>query len=478
MSTGWSILSMNTRQLNARTGLSKHVVIVGGGITGLSAAWYLQQSQTNYSLLEQSNRWGGKILTEQVGEFILEAGPDAFLTRKPWALELARELGLSERIQPVNTENSRTFVLHRGKPAPLPDGLQLLVPSQWKPFLRSPLFSVWGKLRALLEPFVPSQQSDVDETLASFVRRRLGAEMLDKLGEPLLAGVYNGDPERQSILATFPQFPALEKKHGSLIRGMRAAPREAHDTPAFISFKTGAHELVQALVEQLDGDLQLNTGVSQIEQLENGHYLVHTNTGSVIEADAIILATPAYISAQLLQGVAPAAAEHLKAISYSGIGTAYFAFYREDVPHPLNGFGLVVPRSENRSIDGVTWTSSKWNGRAPSDTVLLRVFFGGMRTQGMLRLDDTELLKTLRGELELIFGISTAATALFHRVYRWQDGYPQYHVGHLEHLAAAEAALPDGMFIAGSAYRGVGVPDCVRQGRDAAKKASALLVGV
>lgn len=459
----------------------KSVVIVGGGITGLSAGWYLQQgsARLGYKLLEQSNRWGGKIWTEQIDgagdvPFILEAGPDAFLTRKPWALALARELGLSERIQPVNIDNNRTFVLHRGRPIALPEGLQLLVPTQLGPFMRSPLFSPWGKVRTLLDWWLPARQSDVDETLASFVRRRLGAEMLDKLGEPLLGGVFNGDLEQQSMLATFPQFPALEKQHGSLLRGMLRKPASTETTePPFISFKTGTHELVKQLVAQLQGELCLNTGVRQIEHLDHGRYRVVTNTATVLEADAIILATPAPITAHLLRAIAPAATEHLSGIPYSGIGTAYFAFHSDDVPHPLTGFGLVIPRSERRAIDGVTWTSSKWHGRAPANHVLLRVFFGGTRTRATLQLDDAALLPMLQAELKSIFGI--AAPPLFHRIYRWPDGYPQYNLGHLERVAAAEAALPPGIFIAGSAYRGVGAPDCVRQGRDAAAQVLRLL---
>jgi len=470
---------MNTRQPDTTRQPDRHVVIIGGGITGLSAGWYLQQAagriNLHYTILEQSQRWGGKVRTESIDDvgdapFILEAGPDAFLTRKPWALELARELGLHERILPVNTDNGHTFVLHRGQPVPLPEGLQLLAPSRLQPFLRSPLFSPWGKLRALLDWVIPPRQSEDDESLASFVRRRLGKEMLDKLGEPLLGGVYNGDPERQSMLATFPQFPALEKKYGSLIRGAGQREKVSNSEPPFISFKSGTHELVDALVQRLDGDLRLNTGVAHIEH--DHHYHIVTTTDEVIEADALIFATPANVTAKLLQEIAPEAAKNLETIPYTGIGAIYFAFRREDVPRPLKGFGLVVPGSEGRPFDGITWTSSKWNERAPSGFELLRVFFGGPRTRPTLDMDDAELVATMRAELKSIFNI--AAEPLFHRIFRWQDGYPQYNIGHLERVAAAEAALPPDIFIAGSAYRGVGVPDCIRQGREAAQKAVAL----
>jgi len=464
---------------------AKHIVIIGGGITGLSAAWTLQRKAAEegivlrYTLLEASDRWGGKVQTEQVDgagdqPFVLEAGPDAFLTRKPWAYALAQELGLSERVQSVNRENNRTFVLHRGQPVPLPDGLQLLVPTRIGPFLRSPLFSLWGKIRALLDLVLPARQDTSDETLADFVRRRLGAEILDKVAEPLLGGVYNGDAEQQSIQATFPQFPALEQQMGSLIRGMWATQGEskASAVPPFISFQTGTHELIDRLVNCLSGERRLNAPVQRIESMENGQYRVVANE-LFYEADAVILATPAFVSADLLLEIAPESALEVGSIPYAGIGSAYFAFPRDAVPHPLNGFGLVVPASEQRPIDGITWTSSKWDQRAPTDTVLLRVFFGGPRTEKTLTLDDESLAQVLRAELESLFGITQAP--LLRRIYRWHDGYPQYTVGHLERLAEAEAALPDGVFLAGSAYRGVGVPDCVRQGQEAAQKALAVV---
>ena len=464
---------------------TRRVVIIGGGITGLSAAWALQQKADQegvplrYTLLEASDRWGGKVKTEQVDAdgdqpFVLEAGPDAFLTRKPWAYTLAQELGLSERVQSVNRENNRTFILHRGQPVPLPEGLQLLVPTKIGAFLRSPLFSLWGKARALFDFVIPRRRDTGDETLANFVRRRLGPEILDKVAEPLLGGVYNGDSEQQSIQATFPQFPVLEQRSGSLIRGMWASQAESKPSsvPPFISFQTGTHELIDALVSQLTGDLHLNAVVQRIERTESGRYRVVANE-LFYEADAIILATPASVTAQLLHEIAPESAHHVGMIPYVGIGSAYFAFPREAVRHPLKGFGLVVPASEQRPIDGITWTSSKWDRRAPTDTVLLRVFFGGPRTKATLSVDDDTLLKTLSAELESLFGITQAP--LFTRIYRWREGYPQYTVGHLERLATAEAALPEGLFLAGSAYRGVGVPDCVRQGQEAAQKALAVI---
>ena len=462
------------------------VVIIGGGISGLAAAWQLQQEAARrdlavrYTVLERSNRWGGKVHSEQVtgfgdGPFTLEAGADAFLTRKPWAVALARELGLESRLQGVNQANSRTYVLHRGQPTPIPEGVQLLAPTSFWPFVRSPLFSPWGKLRIGLELLIPPRRARSDESLAQFVQRRFGAEALDRLAEPMMAGVYNAVPAEQSILATFPQYPALEQQYGSVIRGLRAAARERASsldrTPALVSFDTGAQALIEALVARLTGDLRVRCAAEQVERDASGAYRVALADGGQLLADAVIIAAPAHDAATLLGQVAPAAAGKLGTIRSASIGTLYLAFPRSEVPHPLDGFGLVIPSGEGRRIDGMTWTSSKWSGRAPAECALLRVYFGGPHTRDVMALDDGELLAVVRAEVASILGVQAAP--LFHRVYRWPDGYPQYDVGHLERVAAIESALPPGVYVTGSSYRGVGVPDCVRQGQEAAMQALA-----
>ncbi len=473
---------MSTRLSSANGAHAKppfEVVIIGGGIAGLSAGWYLQKLaaehglRLQYTILETSSRWGGKIQTETVmsGDnlFRLESGPDAFLTRKPWALALAKELGLSERIEGVRSDNQRTFVLHHGRLTPLPKGLQLLVPTQLMPFLQSPLFSLRGKIRMGLERFIPMRTSDADETLANFVRRRLGVEALDKLADPLLAGVYNSEPERQSILATFPQFPALEKRYGSLLRGMQATRTDAQpdNTPPFISFQTGTHELVDALVKQLTGTLQTDVTVQTIEA-NGADYRLTLSDGATLRADAIILAIPARGAADLLKTAAPKASAELSAIRYASVGMMYLGYHAADVQHPLAGFGVVIPGSEKRPIDGMTWMSSKWHQAAPANHVLLRVFFGGPRTPSMMHENDADLLRIIRKEVRMMLGIQAAP--LFNHIVRWHDAYPQYDLGHLERVAAIEATLPAGITVTGSSYRGVGVPDCVKQGETAAKR--------
>ena len=459
-----------------------HVAIVGGGITGLSAAWYLQQAANDegnirYTLLEQSERWGGKVLTDEVvtaarQPFIIEAGPDSFITQKPWALELARELGMEERMLPTNDDRRKVFVLNKGRPLPMPDGLRLIVPTKILPFVRSPLLSPLGKLRMALDLVIPPRPGDDDETLATFITRRLGFEALDRLAEPLLAGIYNAESDRQSLLATFPRFRQLEKEHGSLIRGMlagqqkRAANQDSVESdnrpPAmFISFQQGMGELITALDNALSGDRFLNTTVSALQPHDGRYRLILNGGESELEADAVLLAIPAYAAAALLQPFAPDAAAELNGIRYVSTGTISLGYHLDEIAHPLDGFGVVIPRSEQRSINAITWTSTKFDRRAPQGHALLRVFFGGSRRPEMVDVDDGTLLTIVCRELEQLMGIT--ATPLFHRIYRWHNANPQYDVGHLQRVSAIEAALPSGIYVSGSPYRGVGIPDCIHQ---------------
>ncbi len=464
----------------------RRVVIIGGGISGLSATWYLQQQQAHqsgieieYTVLEASDRWGGKILTEQVqdiGEasFVIEAGPDSFLTQKPWALQLARELGLGERLLGTNDQMRNVYVLHRGKPVVLPDGVMLIVPTKFMPFALSRLISPLGKLRMGLDLFLRAKQDDADETLAAFVRRRLGNEALDKIAEPLMSGIYNAEADKQSILATFPRFRQLEREHGSLIRGMLASRRQ-HPAPsqkpkisAFMSLQGGTQELIEALVRQLRGNLRLHTPVAAIERMVDETYRLTTSSGETFDADAVLLTTPAYAAADLLRPLAPEAADQLTAIRYVSTGTISLAFRAADIKRPLHGFGLVVPKSEQRPINAITVSSTKFDHRAPEGYVLLRVFFGGSRSPETMTYDDDQLLSIVRQQLNDILGIGTAP--LFYRIYRWHNANPQYDINHLERIAEIEAGLPSGIYATGSAFRGVGMPDCVYQSQQTASK--------
>lgn len=475
---------MRTAATPNPTGTPRHVVIIGGGIAGMSAAWTVQTqaaadgANVRYSLLEAADRWGGKIDTERVdgwGEtpFIVEHGPDAFLTRKPWAYQLAQALGLGERILGVNTATHGTVVALGGRLVPLPPGMPLLVPTRLGPFLRSPLFSLRGKLRILAEPLIPKRRSGDDEAVAAFVRRRLGNEALDRLAEPLLGGIYNSDVATQSLRATFPQFAAMEDKHGSLMLGARAArpPAKTPPLPPFFSFPTGTQTLVDALAAQLTGDLRLNAAVTAITRADR-QVRVTLASGETLAADAVIVATPARAAASLLRTLTPEAADALASIGTSSIGAVSLGYRCADVPHPMNGHGIVIPRVERHRIDGVTWSSSKWAQRAPDGYALLRVFFGGPNSSATMALDDAGLVAVVRDELQSLMGIHAAP--LFQRIRRWQDAYPEYAVGHLERVARIEALLPTGVLLAGSSYRGIGVPDCIHQGQQAAEAALAL----
>jgi oxygen-dependent protoporphyrinogen oxidase len=468
---------------------SYEVAIVGGGITGLSAAWFLQgEAKTNgvelsYTLLEQSDRWGGKIYTEETGEhadgsFVVEGGPDSFITQKPWAFQLAHELGIADRLLPTNDDMRQVFVFSKGRPVPLPDGVMLIVPTKIKPFALSPLLSPLGKLRMGMDLFIPSKRDGEDETLAQFIQRRLGAEALDKIAEPMMSGIYNAEAERQSLLATFPRFRALEEKHGSLIRGMLASRRSRANAVApsangrpkpasvFISFQNGMRELVDELQSRLTGECQLGTTVETIRPRIRGGYELTLHDGRRIRAEAVILAVPAYVAADLVESIAPEAAEGLAGIRYVSTGTISLAFKHDQISHLIKGFGMVIPRSENRAINAITFSSVKFNRRAPEGYVLMRAFFGGSRHPEMMQIDDPALLAIVRQELATLLQIE--AEPIFHRIYRWFRANPQYDVGHLDRVTQIEAALPDGLFVTGSPYRGIGIPDCVHQAQQTA----------
>jgi oxygen-dependent protoporphyrinogen oxidase len=480
-----------------------HIVIIGGGISGLSAAYYLQRQAREcglplrYTLIEREQRFGGKLVTDTVGDFVVEGGPDSIITQKPWGLQLVRELGIADELIGTNELPRKVYFLSNRRPQPMPGGMTLIVPTRLGPFLRSPLLSPLGKLRMLLDLVIPPRQGDADETLADFIRRRFGEEALLKLAEPLLSGIHNSESERQSLLATFPRLREIERQHGSLIRGMRAsrrkasgerpptndqeasslAPRPASSVAqsAFVTFKGGIATLAGALVRALEGRLIGGTGVAAIDYEPQAErpYRVRLDGGEILDADAVILTAPAFSAADLVESFSPQLAAGLRQIRYVTTGTVSLAYARRDFGAPIDGYGLVIPRTERRRINAVTISSAKFAYRAPEDAVLLRVFVGGSRNPAAAELDDAPLLELARAELRDILGIR--AEPLWSRIYRWPRSNPQYDVGHLERVAALESLCPAGLHLAGSAYRGVGIPDCVRQGRETAAKALELL---
>ncbi|MCA9970574.1 MAG: protoporphyrinogen oxidase [Anaerolineales bacterium] len=449
-----------------------HIAIIGGGISGLSAAWELQQSARRplrLTVLEADDRWGGKVLTQHMpgpegGEFIIDAGPESFVTRKPAAWQLTRELDLTDEVINPGGEAAGTYVLDNGRPIPLP----LSPPA----FIRSSLLSTRGKLRMLKEPFVPPKRDGADESLADFVTRRLGREALEKFIGPVLGGIYNTNPETQSILVTSPVMRELEA-HGSLVAGSlarmwarRREPALAEKPPhRFIGFAHGAETLITQLVAQLNADLRLNAGVTRLSRAADGRAQITLATGETLTADAAIVATPANVAARLLATAAPEAAAQLAAIRHAHIGTLSLAYRDADVAHTGPMRGLMIPRREQRRIDAVTWTSAKIPARAPQGYALLRVFFGG-GDPATATMPEAELLQVVRTELQALLGISAAP--IDYRVARWPDSYPQADVGHLARVARIEALLPRPFYVTGSAYRGLAVPDCIKQARETA----------
>lgn len=466
------------------------IIIVGGGIAGLATAYYLQKQAAAtgiplaYTLIESAPQFGGKIVTECLDGFVVEGGPDSFLTQKPWALQLCRELGLSERLLGTNDERRKVYVLTGDRLQALPEGVMLLVPTRLMPFLRSPLISLPGKLRMGLDLVIPPRREDSDESLATFVRRRLGQEALDKIAAPLMGGIYVADAERLSMRSTFPRFIALEQKHGSLIRGMLAQRRrithvsgDGRRPSIFMTLRGGMGELVEKLVSRLEGKLLAGRRVIGLSHRSEGTppYQVQLDDGTTLPADAVVLATPAYAAADLIGPLNPDLAASLRAIRYVSTATVSLGYRRPDFTHPLDGFGFVVAKGESRRILACTWTSSKFNARAPADAVLLRAFVGGTQNGHLVDLDDSTMVQMLRDELQQIMGV--AAEPILARVYRWKRANPQYDVGHLDRVTAIEGHCNPGLFLAGSAYRGVGVPDCIRAGRQTAEKVMAYLGG-
>lgn len=450
------------------------VAVVGGGITGLAAAYGLVQAGglrgAEVTLYEQAQRLGGKILTERIDGFLLEAGPDSFLTSKPEAVALSQALGLGEEL--VGTGPHRTvYVLSRGRLHPLPEGLALVAPTKVLPFLRSGLFTLPEKARIGAELLLPPRTGDGDESLGAFVRRRLGQAALDRIAAPLLAGIYAGDAEQLSLEATFPLLRDLERRHGSVIAGMLARRRAAADADGrlslFATLRGGLDRLVERLVAALEGvEVRTGSGVKAIARQGSG-YLLHLTTGERAGADAVILTTPAFVAASLLQFLAPEAASLLRQIPYASTATVSLAFREGDLPM-LRGHGFVVARGEGRRITACTWASAKWPDRAPPGFALLRAYVGSASDAAVLEQSDEEILRVVGEELHAAMGI-TASPVLW-RIVRWPVSMPQYTVGHLERLAAAEAALArlPGLYLAGAAYRGIGLPDCIRQGLRAA----------
>jgi oxygen-dependent protoporphyrinogen oxidase len=459
------------------------IIIVGGGIAGLAAAYRLvelsreREIPLRFTVLEASPRLGGVIHTERQDDFLLELGPDSFISEKPWALALCRRLGLESELMGTRDEHRATFVVHNGQLEPLPDGFMLLAPTKLAPLLRSRIFSWPGKLRMALDLVLPRGAQQEDESLGSFVRRRLGREALERVAQPLIGGIYTADPDRLSLAATMPRFLQMEREHRSVIyamwKGARNRPQEAKNASGarwslFVTLRNGMQQFVDTLRPRLSlGEVRANTAAASVHPTD-GRWTVVCEDGSSWEGDGVVLATPAFQTARLVRGLDPQLAERLSTISYSSAATVNLAYRREDIPHPLNGFGFVVPHIEHRAIIAGSFSSVKYAGRAPTEHVLLRAFVGGSLQESLFNLDDQAMEGLVRRELELLLGVHAAP--LFMRVARYPRSMPQYLVGHLRLVERIEqqAARYPGLALAGNAYRGVGIADCVRSGEAAA----------
>jgi oxygen-dependent protoporphyrinogen oxidase len=461
---------------------SRTVLIVGGGIAGLSAAYGLAESAASRdslpqcTLVEAAPRLGGKILTERVGSFVIEGGPDSFLSQKPWAIELCRRLGLAERVIGTNQDRRKTYVYVKGRLEELPEGLALGVPTRLGPFLRSGVLSWKGKLRLGAELLIPRRRERGDESLGAFFRRRLGNEALERIIEPLMTGIYAGDSDSLSIQATFPRFPEMERQTGSIVRALLGSWRRDQGAgpggSPFVTLQGGLSEMVQALTARLS-PLRVLTGRRVRAVRVNGaprRYEVVIEGTAPLAVDALILATPAYDAATLLEPLDDELSALLRGIPYASTATISLGFRQRDFSHRLDGYGFVVPRIEGRALLAVTWTSSKWSHRAPDDAVLLRAYVGGAGREAVLEQSDDGLVSLVRAELRAMMGITEVPVLA--RVYRWPRAMPQYLVGHLERLAAIDERLArwPGLFLTGAGYRGVGIPDCIHDALDTAER--------
>ena len=467
--------------------MNRRIVVIGGGIAGLAAAYRVVELNRERSLglefilLEASSRLGGSIATERIGDFIVETGPDSFITEKPWALRLCERLGLTSRLTSTQAAYQKIYVVHRGQLVPLPEGFFLLAPTRLWPFVQTPLFSWSGKLRMAAELFLPRGGNDGDESLGSFVRRRFGAEILERVAQPLVGGIYASDPDRLSLAATMPRFQEMERNRRSIIRAMwseqkrRARSREAGSGARwslFVTLKGGMQELVDAIAKRLpEGSVCLNTPVTNLARDEaKKTWRIWTGGGEPVEAAGVVIAAPAYRSAEMLGDLAHDAAEELKEITYASTATVSLAYRSQDFPRAPDSFGFVVPAIESRKIMACTFSSLKYSGRAPEGHVLLRAFVGGSLQSDLFQDNDAAMEKNVRGELADLLGVT--AQPLFTRIWRHPNSMPQYHVGHLARVQRIESAISrlPSLALAGSAYHGVGISDCVRTGEEAAEK--------
>jgi oxygen-dependent protoporphyrinogen oxidase len=473
---------------------SRRIAVIGGGIAGLAAAHRLVELDPScaITLFEASNRVGGVISTLHRDGFQVERSSDNFITTIPWGVNLCKRLGLADQLIQTNDAYRRTFVVHSGRLYRLPEGFLMMAPTRMWPLAVTPLLSPLGKFRAALEYLIPPRKDPSDESMASFVRRRLGGEVFQRLVEPLVSAVYAADMEKLSVLATLPRFREMEREHGSLIRAMRrqkkSHPKAGSESGArysmFVTLRDGLSSLVDALAARLPpGSVQLNAPVERLERIEN-HWRVWTNNphpnplpaaGAVpgegtFEFDALILAAPSWMSAKLLEPIQSDLARDLAAIKHEGTAIVSLGYQDSQVGHPLDGMGAVVPAIEQSPILAISFSSRKYAHRASDGKTLLRVFVGGARQPELAEMPDNQLLPLVRKHTEKLLHIK--GDPIFCDIAHWPGTMPQYHVGHIDLVASIEArvtSIPH-LQLAGNAYHGVGIPDCIHGGELAAER--------
>jgi oxygen-dependent protoporphyrinogen oxidase len=456
----------------------KRIAIIGGGISGLSAAFFLEQRRLagmplEYVLFEANPRFGGVIFTERVDDCLVEAGPDSFLTEKPDASDLCRDLGIGDQLVGSNDSQRKTYILVNGKLIAIPDGLAFMIPTKILPAALSPLFSWHTKLKMTSEWFHLPLEVKNDESVASFVERHYGKEMVDRLADPLLSGVYGGDASQLSVKAVMPRFAEMQARHGSLGKATiknRSQAIGKSSRPIFTSFKDGMQQVVDALLRRIPASfIRSNAPIQSLCPIDDGWRVSWQDKAE--QFDSVILAVPSYVAAKLLEGSSANLASELRGIQYSSSVTVALGFDEKVRAFLPPGFGYLVPRREGKRVLAVTFVHNKFPHRTPEDRALFRCFLGGTRDEPVLDLADDEILQIVRKELREVLGIETEPR--FARVYKWRGAMAQYNVGHLERLQRIEQLRGEvsGLFFAGNAYSGIGVPDCVRSGRQAASHA-------
>lgn len=445
-----------------------HTVIIGGGITGLAAAHALRQSGHQITLVEKNEQLGGVIQTHVIDGVVIEGGPDSFLAAKPAGMELLKELAIDDQVISSNDSQRITYILKHGKLIPMPDGLMMMVPTKMLPMAFSGVVSWNTKIHMGLEFFRKSKQRSEDVSVAQFIREHYGQETVDYLAEPLLAGVYGGDPEQLSVRSTLTRFAEMESNYGSLTRGTLEEKKKAAGRPAgalFRSLKGGMGQWVRALEQAIAGKAEILRG--EVEAVSRAGDAYEVKIGDArIAANAVIVATPSWQAARMLRGLDATLANSLEAIPYNSSMTVSLVYDRKQIKHPLKGFGFLVPKVERQTMAACTWVGTKFNHRVPKEKALLRCFVGG---DAHLAQTDEKIVEQVLVDLRRLMGIDTQPS--FFRVTRWERSMAQYTVGHaarVQQIQDLRAKWP-GLYLAGNAYQGIGIPDCIQSGRAAAR---------